>query len=77
VSAPSERLRHAIENVASAGFQLSRDAFELLSVMDEMKVDDCVREAIEKAGQISPKPLVLTRDFFERPRSHSGAFDCA
>jgi len=67
VSGPSERLRHAMENVASAGFQLSRDAFELLSVMDEMKVDDCVREAVEKAGQISPKPLVLTRDFFERP----------
>jgi DNA polymerase II small subunit len=59
-----ERLRHAMRIVASAGFQLSKDAFELLSTMNEDELDNSIRVALQKANQISPKPLVITEDFF-------------
>lgn len=61
-----QRLRHAMQIVASAGFQLSKDAFDLLSIMGEDRLDNSIREAIQKASQISPRPLVITKDFFER-----------
>lgn len=57
-------LRHAMEVVASAGFQLSKDAFEFLSMINEEELDKSIREAIQKASQISPRPLVITKDFF-------------
>ncbi len=59
-----DRLRHAMDSVASAGFQLSRDAFDFLSTLDDQQVDKWIREALGKASQMSPRPLVITKDFF-------------
>ena len=60
----SQNLRHAIETLASEGFQLSKDAFELVSRMNEEELRRSIRGAIQKANQTSPRPLVITEDFF-------------
>jgi len=61
----SQNLRHAMDVLASAGFQLSKDAFEVVSIMTKEELDESIRQLIEKANQISPRPLVITKDFFD------------
>jgi DNA polymerase II small subunit len=53
-----------MEILASEGFQLSKDAFELVSRMNEEELDRSIRGAIQKANQTSPRPLIITEDFF-------------
>ena len=60
-----ERLRHALESIASAGFQLSKDAFDFLGMVNETEFDDRIREMLQKANRISPKPLLITKEFCE------------
>ncbi len=60
-----QRLRHALESIALTGFQLSKDAFDFLGMVNEAEFDDCLREALQRASQVSPKPLLLTKEFFE------------
>jgi DNA polymerase II small subunit len=60
-----EELRHVLQSIATQGFQLSKDAFEFLSAINHEELADSVREALRRAKEISPTPIVITREFFE------------
>ncbi len=60
-----EELQHILQSIATEGFQLSRDAFEFLSTINHEELADCVREALRRANEVSPRPIVITKQYFE------------
>lgn len=63
---PSEKLQKAVELTIAAGYQLNKDAFELLNML--AAVEDPVEvmsKAIEKLNGLKDKPLFVERRFLE------------
>jgi len=62
----SEQLKRAVENIISAGYQLSREAFQLLEAsQDTEQLDSVTKEILNKVGQTTPRPFVITRELVE------------
>jgi DNA polymerase II small subunit len=62
----SEKLRAAVEFIVSAGYQLNKDAFELLN--ERLKEEDpieSVRKTLKQIETLNEKPLFIDRKFLE------------
>ena len=60
-------LREAIVEITLAGYQLEAEAFELLRILQsEEHFEFIVNESLVEANNLSPKPIVITRDLVEK-----------
>jgi len=63
----SERLQKAVSHALEAGYQLEKQAFELLQTWALQKEDpmELMEKVIEKMETLPDKPLFISRDFLE------------
>jgi DNA polymerase II small subunit len=58
-------LKTAIERIVQSGYQLSKDGFEFLSLLDEEEVEDLVKLAIHRANISADELYVIDREILQ------------
>ena len=63
----TERLKTAVKTIVLAGYQLDREAFEILKLLqDREELEGVTREIIKEVNQLTPKPAIVTKDLVEK-----------
>jgi len=63
----TERLKAAVKTVVLAGYQLDKEAFEILKLLqDREDLEGVTKEIVEEVNQLTPKPMIVTKDVVEK-----------
>ncbi len=62
----SERLKTAVKTILLAGYQLDREAFEILKLLqDREELEEVTKEIVKEANQLTPRAIMVTKDIVE------------
>jgi len=63
----TERLKTAVKTIVLAGYQLDREAFEILKLLqDREELEGVTREIVKEVNQLTPKPTIVTKDLVDK-----------
>jgi len=63
----TERLKTAVKTIVLAGYQLDREAFEILKLLqDREDLEEVAKEVVKEADRLTPKPMIVTKDVVEK-----------
>jgi len=63
----TERLKTAVKTIVLAGYQLDKEAFEILKLLqDREELEEVTKEIVKEVNQLTPKPVMVTKDMVEK-----------